>query len=325
MFRPFRRVAAGAVAVLMSISLAACSGAGGSGTADGELEKTDIKVGSLPLADYATLYWARDKGFFEREGLNVTLEPLQGGSIGAQKVASGELDFSFTNTISTAIATQSGMPIETVVLTSALGDGSLLLYVLPDSPIQGLEDLNGKTIGINTTNNIGDVTLKNLARSRGLDLTPTFVEVPFPEMLTGVQNRALDVGYSPEPFASAARQAGVRQIADLTEGPNQHLAVSNFVASTRFTEQNPDTTAAFARAMYAANEDLETKETEFREWLPGVANLPADVAANMPLPVWQTETNVAEIQRVADVLIDQGVVKPGYDAAQHTWLPENGS
>lgn len=328
MSRFARRLGVGSLAALVTFSLAACGGTGGQGSgaaADGELEKTAVTVGSLPLADYATLYWAQDKGFFEDEGLTVTLEPLQGGSIGAQKVASGELDFSFTNTISTAIATESGMPIKTVVLASALADGGLLLYVQPDSPVQTLADVDGKTVGINTTQNIGDVTLKNLARSQGLDIEPRFVEVPFPEMLTGVQSGSIDVGYSPEPFASAARDAGMRQVADLTEGPNAGLAVSNFVASSTFVEENPDTTAAFARAMYAANEDLLQNEEEFRTWLPTVAKLDPRVAANMPVPQWITETDVDEIQRVADVLVDQDLLPEGYDAAEHTWLSEDAS
>jgi NitT/TauT family transport system substrate-binding protein len=330
-----RGVVAGATAFAM-LGLAACGGSdddggsssgsgGGGGSADGELETTEITVGALPLADYSALYWAQENGFFEEEGLTVTLEPVQGGPQAAQNVATGELDMSFSNTISTSIAAQSGLPIQTVVLTSALGAGGLSVYVEPDSDIQTLEDLDGATIGINATNNIGDVTLRNLLNEEGLDdVEPTFVEVPFPEMLSGVQAGSIDVGYSPEPFSSAALGAGMREVVDLTaeEGPNDGLAVSNFIASDQFIEDNPNTVAAFASAMYAAGADIVAKEAEWREWLPTIAQVSPEVAAEIALPEFLTETDVDRIQEVVDVLIEQELLEDGYDPADDTYVAE---
>lgn len=315
-----------AVSATALLALVACGSGGGGASAsgDGQLEETDISVGVLPIADYAAVYWAQDKGFFEEEGLNVTLEPVQGGPIATQNVATGQLDFSISNTISTSIATQTGLPVKTVVLSSALGPGGLAVYVTPDSPVQTLADLNGKTIGINATKNIGDVTLRNLLVAEGLTgVEPNFVEVPFPEMLAGVQAGSLDVGYSPEPFSSAALGAGMRQIVDLADpdGPNAGLAVSNFIASDPFIEANPDTVNAFIRAMYKAGGDIKAHEAEFRQWLPGVARVPAEVAQNMALPQFFTQTQVDQIQRVVDILVSQGLLEPGYDAATHTYVP----
>ncbi len=315
--------------LLATLGLSACgsdepAAEGSGGDSGGELETTELTVGALPIADYAALYWAQENGFFEEEGLTVTLEPVQGGPIAAQNVATGELDLSFSNTISTSIATQSGLPIKTVVLTSALGPGGLSVYVTPDSPIQSLEDLDGATIGINAQNNIGDVTLRNLINEEGAEVEPTFVEVPFPEMLTGVESGSIDVGYSPEPFSSAALGAGMREVVDLAdpEGPNAGLAVSNFISSDQFIAENPNTVNAFVRAMYAAGEDIEASEEEFRSWLPGVANVPAEVAAEMALPDFFTETDVDEIQRVVDILVDQELLEEGYDAGEFTYVPE---
>jgi NitT/TauT family transport system substrate-binding protein len=240
-------------------------------------------------------------------------------------VAAGELDVSFSNTISTSIATQRGLPIKTVVLTSALGPGGLSVYVQPGSPIQSLEDLDGATVGINATNNIGDVTLRNLLNEEGLeDVEPTFVEVPFPEMAAGVEAGSIDAGYSPEPFSSAALAAGMREVVDLTDpaGPNVGLAVSNFIASDQYIQENPNTVAAFARAMYAAGQDIEANEGEFRAWLPSIARLPEDVAQNMALPDFLPETDVDEIQRVVDVLVEQELLEEGYDPAEFTYVPE---
>src|SRR3954451_22618868 len=93
--------AAVAVAVTAVTALSACGSGGGTtgSSSNGKPEKTDVTVGVLPIADYAAVYWAQDKGFFKKEGLNVTLKPVQAGPIATQNVATGQLDFSISNTI----------------------------------------------------------------------------------------------------------------------------------------------------------------------------------------------------------------------------------
>ncbi|MEV3962142.1 ABC transporter substrate-binding protein [Nocardia sp. NPDC050193] len=313
------RLAAAALLAGSALVLSSCSGSGERTAAatDGTLEQTEVSVGVLPLADYAAVYWADEKGYFEKEGLTVTLEPIQGGPIGIQKVASGELDFSIANSISAAIAQSRKTPITTVAHTASLGDGSGILYVKPDSPIRSLADINGKTVGVNTTNNIGDVTIGNLAADQGVEIEPRYVEVPFPEMLPGVQAGSIDVGYAPEPFSSAARGAGMREIADLTTDTNNALPASIFVAGDDFVDANPDTTAAFARAIYAAGADISAHEADFRSWLPGVAKVPAEVAQSMSLPIFASSMDPAKMQSVAEMLAAQGRIPEGFDVTPH--------
>lgn len=310
-----------AAAIAFSALLIAGCGpiAGAPQDPDGELEKTELTVGVLPLADYAAVYWARDHGFFEREGLTVELEPLQGGPIGVQKVITREVDFSFSNVISSSIAAARGAPIRTVVVTSSLGPGGLGIFVNPDSPIQDINDLDGRTISINTTNSIGDVAFRNLAESLGADVHPNWVEVPFNEVIRGVQANSIDAGYLPEPFASAAREAGLREVVPLAEGPNVGLPVSNFIASEPFLAQNPDTTAAFVRAMYAAGVDITERIDEFRAWLPGVAGVSPEVAQHMALPVFEEELDIDRLQALGDTLVDQGLLAE-FDATEFAYL-----
>lgn len=302
---------------------AACSGSADSAPAgEGEPEQTEVTIGALPIADYATLWWADENGFFEEEGLDVVIEPVQGGPVGAQMVASGELDFTTSTTFNTVSATDSGMPIDTTTLLSGSADNSIGMYVNPDSEIQGIEDLDGKTIGINNTNNTGDVTFRSLADHLGVDVEPTFIEVPFPEMLTGVQSGSLDVGYAPEPFLSAAWDAGMRQIIDLTDGPNNEIATSNLVSGKAFVNSNPNTVAALSRALYAANEDILANEQEWRDWLPSMTQMDESTAQTLPMPVFFTEMDEGAVQHIADLMIGQDIVSADYDATEFIWTAE---
>ncbi len=57
-----------------------------------DLEKTDLKFGLIKLTDCAPLVIAKEKGFFDDEGLNVTLEAQANWKILLDRVISGELD-----------------------------------------------------------------------------------------------------------------------------------------------------------------------------------------------------------------------------------------
>lgn len=82
------------------------------------VEKKDIKIGFIALTDCAPIVIAKEKGFFDKHGLNVTVVKEGGGWAGIQqKVISGEYDYSH------ALA---GMP-----LAATLGiSGSTPMYAL---------------------------------------------------------------------------------------------------------------------------------------------------------------------------------------------------
>lgn len=304
--------------------LTACGGGGETAASDaggeGGLEKTELTVGVLPIADYASLYWADEKGYFEEAGLSVEFEPLQGGPVGVQKVVSGELDLSFSNLISSTVANDGGAPVVTVVLTSSVGDGGIGVYVTEDSDINSIEDLDGKTIGINTTNAIGDVAFERHTDTFDLDVEPVWVEVPFNEMVAGVGAGSLDAGYSPEPYLSAAEDAGMRMgIVDLTEAGDRPFPISTFVSSQAWVDENPNTAAAFADAMYAAGADIAENEEEFRSWLPGVIDISEESAENMVLPVFHDELHIENVQYIVDLLLDQERIESEIDANDITF------
>lgn len=308
---------AATLGVATALLLSACSGSDDSPSGDGTLEQTEVTVGVLPIADYAAVYWAEENGLFEAEGLDVTIEAIQGAPMGIQSVASGELDFSIANTISTSISQAQGAPVTAVAQLSSLGEGGGIVWTRDDSDIETVADLDGQTLGNNTIHNIGDVAFMNLALSEGLDIEPEVVEVPFPEMIAGIESGSIDAGYTPEPFTSAAREAGLREVANVTTGPNLHMAASILITSENFASQNPETTAAFTRALYAAAEDITENEDGFRAWLPSITQVDEQVAANMVLPVFALELDLDSLQEVADMIKAQGLVPEDFDIADH--------
>ncbi|TWP34677.1 ABC transporter substrate-binding protein [Leekyejoonella antrihumi] len=314
-----------ASSVTVAVLLSACGSSGSGNAASGtsaSAKVASIKVGVLPLADYAPVYWAKDHGFFKKEGLDVTFQTLQGGPVGVQEVATGQLQFSFSNTISSSIATSKGAPVQTVALVSGLGVGELGIFVKPNSPIKTLSDLNGKTVGINTLNNVGDVSFANLAKAKGLNAKPSWVEVPFPQMIDGVKNGSIQAGYLPEPFATAAKDAGLREVAPLVTGPNEALPVSTFVTSTNYAKSDPGTVKKFATALNNARADIAKHQKEFRAWMPKALGTNAKAAKAMNLPNFDVKLSDAAMQKIADIMIGLGQVKKGYQASAYTIVNE---
>ena len=56
------------------------------------VEKDELKLGFIKLTDMAPLAIAYEKGFFEDEGLYVTLEPQANWKVLLDRVITGELD-----------------------------------------------------------------------------------------------------------------------------------------------------------------------------------------------------------------------------------------
>jgi nitrate/nitrite transport system substrate-binding protein len=70
------------------------AGAGSAGAKALKLEKEQIKIGFIKLTDMVPLAIAYEKGFFEDEGLYVTLEPQANWKVVLDRVITGELDAS---------------------------------------------------------------------------------------------------------------------------------------------------------------------------------------------------------------------------------------
>ena len=88
----FSRIRTGAFAALAAVTI---GGIGAAGTSQAEMldvEKDELKFGFIKLTDMAPLAIAYEKGYFEDEGLFVTLEPQANWKVLLDRVITGELD-----------------------------------------------------------------------------------------------------------------------------------------------------------------------------------------------------------------------------------------
>lgn len=104
-----------------------------------------------PQAQFIGYYVAKDKGFYDQEGLDVEIKHMSRGSRRniISFIRSGEVQFITTHLLPAMMAKDGGLDIVNILQTSQISG----LCVLSKSPISSFEDLNGKKVGRWSTGN----------------------------------------------------------------------------------------------------------------------------------------------------------------------------
>ena len=114
--------------------------------ADGHANTVTLQLQWVTQAQFAGYYVAKDKGFYEEEGLDVTI--LAGGPDIAppQVLAGGGADAMLNWMPSALAAREKGLPV--VNIAQPFKTSGLMLTCWKDTGITGPQDFKGKTIGV---------------------------------------------------------------------------------------------------------------------------------------------------------------------------------
>jgi NitT/TauT family transport system substrate-binding protein len=309
---PFPAIAACAV-----LAVAACGGGGsappsGGGSSDGG--PTTLNVQETAGVPSAFVAFGMSKGFFDKQKLKINLQSSQGGATTVPALVSGKIQVAGSNVVSLLIAASKGLPIEAIAPgTSAHGQGEKdfgALMVTKDSPVRNVKDLAGKTVAVNTLNNIAEVVVKASLQKAGVDPGQVKLrEVDFPEMEPALAKGDVDAAFLIEPFVTTARKAGDRIVdySYVTTEPN--LQVGAYAVSRKFAEENPDAVKRYRAAVGETATYLMDHQSEFRAFLAKQAKTPPALAKTMELPTFTTRLNTASMQKTAGLVQQYGLVK----------------
>jgi NitT/TauT family transport system substrate-binding protein len=283
-------------------------------------EKAEITLGILPIADVAPIFIAIDRGFFADEGLTVSTEFAQGGAATIPALASGDLDIGFGAYPSFFNAVSQGLPL--IIISEANRPAPLFagLYSLPDSGIAAVADMAGKTIAVNTLNNVVQLAVQAQLEDAGMSLEDvTLVEIPFPDMVATLERGDVDVIAVVEPFGSIARNTlDATLVIDMFANRMEEFPVAGFFVTDSFLADNPNTVAAFIRAfnnaVEVANSDADAVPTILPTYIETATEESAR-ALNYPLFVSGIDLEV--LQRVPDFMVDAGILTEPIDVAEY--------
>ena len=268
-------------------------------------ETTKITVGVIPIVDTAAFRLGIKQGFFEEEGLDVQLEEAQGGAAIVPAVLSGAHQFGFSNMTSLIVAQDKGMPIRLVASGNAsTGDTSDdigTMLVPADSDITSNADLAGKSIAVNTLNNINDTIIRSAIEKAGGDpMSPQFIEMAFPDMAAALASKNVDAAFVLEPFSTIAQEQGAKPISRLYAEFDANLIIAGYFTSDEYAEKNPEVVKSFTTAMQKSMEYAEANPDDVRQIVSEYTKIEPEVLDKITMPKFPAELDMPSIQKLAD-------------------------
>ena len=128
------------------LALAACGGDDDGGGSDGDLDKVTLQSKWVVQAQFAGYYAALDQGFFEDEGLDVTIRPGGPDIVPEQVVLGGQAEFGI-NWLDSLLATRDkGQDI--VNIAQVFTRSGMTEVTWKDSGLDQITELRGKKVGV---------------------------------------------------------------------------------------------------------------------------------------------------------------------------------
>ena len=248
-----RRIAAVALASVLGLSaLAACSSGPAKGADDSGL--TPLKIIVAPV-HFEPAYIADRMGFFEEQGLDVTVQPGADAQANFAQALSGDVDIVTTSWTVMATSNAEGVPVTAVASNgyiSAESKGSGVL-VRPDSGISSIADLAGKTIGVQGVRSGSDLAVLLAAEDAGIDPDSlTQVALPFPAMQAALESGQVDAVMAVDPFFSQIAAAGMDNLGNMQAQFTPDVPSTVWATTDNWLAENSETAEKFAAAMEEA-------------------------------------------------------------------------
>jgi NitT/TauT family transport system substrate-binding protein len=245
-----------ALLAILALTVAGCGGSDESSSeGGGGLEKTSLRVGLLTIGDLIPFWAAEEQGYFEHEGLKVKQVEMAGGAAIQPAVQSGDLDLGWSNVVSEVLAKSHDLEFQ------FFGGGAFLgprhyrnqaIMVKKGSPITDASQLAGKTIGVNTLNNINHLSIQAYLDGIGVDpKSVKFLELGTPNTIEALAGGRVEAVAANEPFVTIGLQTGVAEtlVYNPFEPFGKEPFLAGFMSTPKWLDENPKTAAAFARAV----------------------------------------------------------------------------
>lgn len=303
---------------LMVAGIAAALTAAFSFGAQAQQKLTQVRAAYVPVATWLPAWVAKDKGIFEKHGLDVTLTPVQNlsllpGTVGRQfefaastapdllKAVAGGLDV--VATAGEAIETKSNQTFQ--------------LIVRKDSNIKSPADLKGKVIAAPTLGAVMHSATLYWLKKNGVDpASVRGVEVPFPNMGDQLKAGSVDAVEALVPFTTTILAAGNVSLGDPMMAVGDDVVFPFWISEGAWARANGATIKAWIASLTEAKAFMDSNDKETRDILAKYSRLPPAVVQKVPLPTYRFTIKTEELAVWADVLSELGQLPKPVDKAK---------
>ncbi|MGE4425516.1 MAG: ABC transporter substrate-binding protein [Solirubrobacteraceae bacterium] len=288
----------------------------GSPAAGGASGATKLTVAYLPSVQFAPLFLADKLGYYEDAGLDVELKRVTQGTTLVPSLLKGEVQGSVTSWGALGLSKAAGLPLVgtntfDIAPTDTTRD-AVQFAVLKSSATKRLEDLDGKTIGVNATKNFAELSVIEALRKSGSKAK--YVAIPFPNMGAALKAGTVDAIVLTEPFLSQlGDEAPIRELGGGNTEYMPGLPITAFMMTKEFIAKNEATARAFMEATDKATAYAAEHPDAVRDVFPAVAGVSADVAQKAKLPQYAEAIDVAKLDEQSRLMKENGFAKEATD------------
>jgi NitT/TauT family transport system substrate-binding protein len=210
-----------------------------------KLEKFRTGGGSAS-ATQMSLWFAKEGGYYEKNGLNVEVISIPGSSLALQAMLSGELPIIQAGGAGPIQSALSGA--DTVVIATISKRFSWWVFSQPN--INRVEELKGKVFGVTRFGTQSDLASRLALRRFGIDpeRDVTIVQTGGPaETVSAMAAGKIHAAAVSPPATLQARRLKLKEILDLSK-LDLDYHVNGLVTTRRYIKSNEDTVRRFVRA-----------------------------------------------------------------------------
>ena len=225
----------------------------------GQLEKTTFELGHLNSTAHLLAFVAKEEGFFEAQGLDVTLTQFSSAGELATGLESGKLDAAFIGSVPSLTFQSQGHDLTNFGGAMTNGHGYVIKKEFTENTdAKGVELLKGRNVA-SVKNSVQDAELQILLKNAHIQIGEGEDQVNIvyfdsqKDAYAALANATIDAASVYSPYASLAESQGYEIVYRCSEEPAlENQPCCRQVALTENLNQNPNTFTAFEKALIQA-------------------------------------------------------------------------
>ncbi|MGE0797062.1 MAG: ABC transporter substrate-binding protein [Lautropia sp.] len=310
----FRRLASwiGCVVVAANASVAVAQDAA---------QPTKVRVAYIGSADFSSGFAAKEKGFFQKRGLDVefVFVPLTSTTLPAA-LLSKSIEIGGTTATVLLQANDGGLALQAVAGAGVAYKGATNSAVLvrPDLNLKQPADFIGKKIGTPGIGSLFYVLFRNWLMEGGVDPKQvSFIEAGYPQMADLLRKKNVDAVIASDPTISRIVEAGAGTVsAHFTDALPGEVPIIVYCATSDWVKANPAAARAFREAIAEGAAFVAANEAETRTIIGKYIKLAPEVIATMQIPRLRADIPEASMQIMVDMMMRQNLLRKQPVAAE---------
>jgi ABC-type nitrate/sulfonate/bicarbonate transport system substrate-binding protein len=303
--------------VVLSAALASGCHVPGTGASGSE----PITVAVVPGIDNAPLRVAVQDGLFQQHGLAVTIEDYQSLSDEFQALASGQAQIAVGDYTSFLYEQAVGRASLRLIADSYdAAANSVAILTLPGSGIttpQQLQDQSVATPPAEVTPpsatlpyNIQTLAAQEVLQNDGVSPSSvSWTQMQPQSMIGALRGGQVKAILATEPYIlEAEEQLGAVEVVDASSGVASGLPMSGYFSLASYAHANPSAVQAFQGALNQAQADC-AQRGPVQAVLSQLTGMSMGDAAQVTLGTYPTSLNAGQVQRVATLMYDSGMIR----------------